>query len=546
MTVQDNPNTIDYTGNGSQTSFAFTFRVDDVSWVDINFLDDFDQVLLNADQDTSPGGSVEYTVAPPNLQLVRITRITPQDQDLDYTRYDPFDSESHEDALDKLTMIAQDLQTLIDGISSTTLPVGTIEGSTLRWDNTGLDWDEFITYIFPAADGAPGEALVTDGAGNLSFASASADPLLLGDGSILNPTYSFSADPDTGFYRVASGRIGVSLNNNAQFEFNTFNSGTFRGATAGAAGIRDIAATGPGPTVHPNADDTNTGLGYPGNDEISVVAGGQMALQFAEANVQVLQTNHAHTGLTASTTQTQGQGGLFSSYNEVATVANPNDTVTAPSVGEGRRLVIINNGANTLQVFPASGDNLGAGVDSSITIAAGAALVAIGRGGVNWDVLQNFASSGPGAVRGAKAFHSVNQSIVGTGADVVVALNSEAYDTDTVHDNVTNNSRLTIPAGVTRIRLKASVHWQANASSYRTLKIRKGGADGAIDDDQATFQPWCEMTANIGPNSWDQQCDSGVIRGVSGDYFEMVVAQNSGVALNLLANRCFFEMEIIE
>ena len=52
---------------------------------------------------------MDYSVAPPVDQIVLITRVTPKDQDLDYTRYDPFDSESHEDALDKLTMLIQDL-----------------------------------------------------------------------------------------------------------------------------------------------------------------------------------------------------------------------------------------------------------------------------------------------------------------------------------------------------------------------------------------------------------------------------------------------------
>lgn len=77
-------------------------------------------------------------------------------------------------------------------------------------------------------------------------------------------------------------------------------------------------------------------------------------------------------GLTASTTQTQGQGALTAEFNEVSTVANTNDTVTLPTAVAGLRILVINNGANTLQVFPASGDDLGLGVDTATTLGAAA------------------------------------------------------------------------------------------------------------------------------------------------------------------------------
>lgn len=90
-------------------------------------------------------------------------------------------------------------------------------------------------------------------------------------------------------------------------------------------------------------------------------------------------------GITASTTQTQGQGALTAEVNEVATVANTNDTVTLPSAVAGYRVVVINNGANTLQIFPASGDNLGVGVDTATTLAAGSNVVYQAYNATNWE-----------------------------------------------------------------------------------------------------------------------------------------------------------------
>jgi hypothetical protein len=51
-------------------------------------------------------------------------------------------------------------------------------------------------------------------------------------------------------------------------------------------------------------------------------------------------------------------------------------------------------------------------------------------------------SSGGGYTQGAKVYHNTDQSLL-NGDVLTVAFNSEFYDTDTCHDNSTNNSRLT-------------------------------------------------------------------------------------------------------
>lgn len=118
MTIQNVQNFVDYTGNGAQTSFAFNFRVADITWVDVDFTDDISGVSLNIDQDGSPGGTVDYLVAPPNLQDIHIQRITPITQETNYSRHDPFDSETNEDNLDKITSIIQDLSADLSSVSA--------------------------------------------------------------------------------------------------------------------------------------------------------------------------------------------------------------------------------------------------------------------------------------------------------------------------------------------------------------------------------------------------------------------------------------------
>ena len=90
-------------------------------------------------------------------------------------------------------------------------------------------------------------------------------------------------------------------------------------------------------------------------------------------------------GITASTTQTQGQGALTADVNEVSVVANINDTVTLPGAQAGSTVYISNNGANILQIFPASGDNLGAGLNTSTVLVSGGHAVFVAHDTTNWE-----------------------------------------------------------------------------------------------------------------------------------------------------------------
>jgi hypothetical protein len=98
-------------------------------------------------------------------------------------------------------------------------------------------------------------------------------------------------------------------------------------------------------------------------------------------------TRDVNAGLTASITQSQGQGALTAEVNEVATCANDNDTVTLPSAATGMWVTVINNGAKTLQIFPASGDDLGQGVDTSTTLATGTNTIFQAYDVTNWEEL---------------------------------------------------------------------------------------------------------------------------------------------------------------
>ena len=75
---------------------------------------------------------------------------------------------------------------------------------------------------------------------------------------------------------------------------------------------------------------------------------------------------------------------------------------------------------------------------------------------------------------GARAHHSSNQSITNN-TFTVLSLNSERWDTDSIHDNSTNNSRLTCNTAGKYI-ITAGVYWGQDTSGERVLEIFFNGA----------------------------------------------------------------------
>lgn len=160
-------------------------------------------------------------------------------------------------------------------------------------------------------------------------------------------------------------------------------------------------------------------------------------------------------GITASTTQTQGNGAMTGSLNEIGTVANDNDTVTLPSVSEGLEVSVINNGVNILKVFPASGDNLGNGLNSSITLKSNTEKDFFGVDDTNW---VNFGSSDS------------------AGASVTLAYGS-MYENNSSGSATDSTAHTWITAGVGKLDSDGVITFSDNSGGDRLVV----GTDGAGD-----------------------------------------------------------------
>lgn len=142
--------------------------------------------------------------------------------------------------------------------------------------------------------------------------------------------------------------------------------------------------------------------------------------------------------------------------------------------------------------------------------------------------------------RGALVYRSSNQSIPNN-VNTAMTFDSEEYDTDDIHSTVTNTDRLTVPTGVTKVKLSGLVRWDNNVVGYRAAQITKGSSIfvGYGADFRNTVTAGTTVTTN---NPF-----TSVVNTSGGDFFRLNVIQTSGGALDAQgANNSWFAMEIIE
>lgn len=115
MTVSSEQSQVPYVGDGSTKIFPIPFYFLENTHIKITMVDllgnsiplvqNIDYTVSGAGNQT--GGSATLSVAPPNLTSILIYRLVPATQLTDYQPNDDFPAESHERALDKLTMLVQ-------------------------------------------------------------------------------------------------------------------------------------------------------------------------------------------------------------------------------------------------------------------------------------------------------------------------------------------------------------------------------------------------------------------------------------------------------
>jgi len=194
MTVSTTVSSVSYTANGTQTTFPYTFKIfedadllvilrNNTTGVETTQTLTTDYTVTNAGNDA--GGNVVFGTAPASGNTVFIRRVLDATQTTDYVENDPFPAESHEDALDKLTMLIQ--QGALDEDRAILFPES--------------DAGAGLNNVLPSSVARASSFLTFDGGGNVTVTSVS-DPgapstitkqNFTGDGSTV--AFTLAADP---------------------------------------------------------------------------------------------------------------------------------------------------------------------------------------------------------------------------------------------------------------------------------------------------------------------------------------------------------------
>lgn len=130
--------------------------------------------------------------------------------------------------------------------------------------------------------------------------------------------------------------------------------------------------------------------------------------------------------------------------------------------------------------------------------------------------------------RGVLAYGSL-QAVPNGFVNVTISFPNKVYDTDSIH----LNTRFTVPAGVSKIRMKASIRLTIGGKQIIVRFDKNGiasGYPGEVNADQ----------------NQQSQVSTAVLSVIAGDYFECIVRQNSISASENIDYNSWAAMEIVE
>jgi len=234
MTISTTTLKASYSGNGSTTAFAYTWKIFASTELAVYIrVDATGAETLKAEGTGSTnyavsgvgvagGGNVTFVTEPASGETVVILRDTALTQGTDYQPADPFPAADHEDALDKLTHVAQELQEELDRsfkvsrTTSITTPEFTddataraskllgfsSDGQTLQ-ATTGRVSSVSVSNV-ATSSGSPGTATAsfTDTTGALALGIPIGQTGMAGGISMQYSTTTADADPGAGFIRL--------------------------------------------------------------------------------------------------------------------------------------------------------------------------------------------------------------------------------------------------------------------------------------------------------------------------------------------------------
>lgn len=227
MTVSTTSSKVSYAGNGSTTAFAvgFYFLASADLKVTLRAADGTETVKTLSTHYTvsgagnPSGGTVTMLTAPASGQTLVVSRNAPLTQVVDYQPNDPFPANTHEQALDKLTMITQQIQEQVDrsvktSISDTITPDQLLTTITTSAANASAS-------ATAAAASATSAAASYDSFDDRYLGSKSGDPSVDNDGNALIAGAMYFNTAGSAM-RVYNGSAWADVAQGVSFPYQTF------------------------------------------------------------------------------------------------------------------------------------------------------------------------------------------------------------------------------------------------------------------------------------------------------------------------------------
>lgn len=147
--------------------------------------------------------------------------------------------------------------------------------------------------------------------------------------------------------------------------------------------------------------------------------------------------------------------------------------------------------------------------------------------------------------RGARVYRTANTG-AGTTFPYVVPWQAEEFDTDGFW-SLANPTQLVVPAGVSKVRLIASVGFEDNLNALGlSLVIRKNDGAAANNSFVAGLPYVTARESSAGYASNIMLASSGVMSVVPGDYFDVRVNCSVMNIDEVLSSKSWFEIEVVE
>jgi len=182
-------------------------------------------------------------------------------------------------------------------------------------------------------------------------------------------------------------------------------------------------------------------------------------------------------------------------------------------------------------IYSSSGNTL-----NKLGIGSSGQVLTVASGIPSWA-----AAAGGSSFSGARLTKSVGQTLTNN-TDTMITWDVETFDVGNYHDNVTNNTRITIPAGKAGYyQVSAILSYAAGGTGQRIIQLAKNGA---------TFSYNLIVENGLGGGGYQTVTFADIVYGAVGDYFEIAGLHSQGHNLNIIGNNgdpgaSFFAMSYI-